>query len=90
MERQICKNCKSQSFYVYNNVDCSACSKNYVWSDKYDDFIKPNEKNCVQGEGRRVEYDGECEFGTSNNEGCFVIKCERCNKTSNFIAIGYS
>jgi hypothetical protein len=90
MKQQYCKICKSQSFHVYFNNECSTCSNNYVWNDEEDDFIKPTKKDCNHGVSRRVEHDGECAIGSSNGEGCFVIKCEKCNRILEFIPLGYS
>ncbi len=77
-----CSKCNNVSFCIDIKTDCSNCENNGAWTEK--GYIYNQRKIDNQNlERNEAIEEGECAYGSTWDNGCYMFECTNCGKTTN-------
>lgn len=74
-----CKKC-GNSLFTITIKDCADCEHNGAYDEYIYDQAIIDEKNINR---LQSAIEGECNMGTSHDNGCYFFECANCDSLSN-------
>ena len=79
-----CSKCKNKLFKIKFKDNCEDCHENGAFDSDIDKYIFDekiiNKKGLIRN---HVKHEGECNFSTAFEFGCWMIFCSKCGHRTN-------
>ena len=81
-KQKTCYKCGYVLFTIETR-ECDDCEYNGAWDTETEDFTTDEEVIKNKKLVRNSAFEGECDLGTTEGNGCIMFKCTKCGTLDN-------